>query len=193
MIHATTNIFPNEQQQEDFLNYIDAITLDEDNRKANLEQAKMLSKGYSPSDRRSKVMWIDNKQIRYDVCDYIMKQNVMSLGLDLYPFQCEIQYAEYNADEEGHFDWHSDQDPFLTLKQQGEKPTRKYSATMHLNDYGEDYEGGKFEIFEKEIPDTYYKRGSFILFPSPMLHRVPPVTKGIRRSLVFFLFGPRFK
>ena len=192
MIHATTNIFGNEQQNEDFLNYIDAITLDVENRKNKLEQAKILSKGYSPSDRRSKIMWIEDKQIRYDVCDYIMKQNVMSLALDLYPFQCEIQYAEYSADEEGHFDWHTDQDPFLTLDQQT-KPCRKYSATMHLNDYGKDYEGGKFEVFDKKIPDEYYKRGSLILFPSPLLHRVPPVTKGVRRSLVFFLFGPRFR
>lgn len=194
MIVTTNNIFPNQEHLEKFLNHIDSITLDEKNREQYLEQAKVKEDAqYSSKDRRSQIMWLNDKQIRYDVCDWVMQQNSISLGFDLYPFQCEIQYAEYAADEKGHFDWHADQNPFLTFKDQSNIGYRKYSATMHLNDYGVDYEGGKFQFREIKIDDRYYKRGSFILFPSPLEHRVPPVTKGVRRSLVFFFHGPRFR
>ena len=195
MITATDNIFPSKEYQKKFLDHIDNITLDEKNREAFLEQAKIThEQRYSEKDRRSKIMWINDKQVRYDVCDWVYQQNSLKMGLDLYPFQCEIQYAEYHADEEGHFEWHRDQNPFLTFgEQQDGTAYRKLSASMHLNDYGVDYEGGKFEFREIEIDDQYYKRGSFILFPSALEHRVPPVTKGVRRSLVFFFHGPRFR
>ena len=34
---------------------------------------------------------------------------------------------------------------------------------------------------------------SVLLFPSYLLHRVKPVTKGTRRSLVLWISGPKFK
>ena len=68
--------------------------------------------------------------------------------------------------------------------------------TVLLND---DYEGGEFQFAtynqEKCTIDTakFNKTGSIIVFPSDMEHRVAPVTKGIRYSLVIWFLGPPFR
>ena len=73
---------------------------------------------------------------------------------------------------------------------------RKLSMTVLLND---NYEEGEFQFatYSKEkckieTPE-FNKIGSIIVFPSDMEHRVAPVTKGIRYSLVVWFLGPPFK
>ena len=73
---------------------------------------------------------------------------------------------------------------------------RKLSMTVLLND---NYEGGEFQFAtynkEKCTIDTpeFNKIGSIVVFPSDVEHRVTPVTKGIRYSLVAWFLGPPFK
>ena len=62
--------------------------------------------------------------------------------------------------------------------------------TMLLND---DFEGGDFEINLSTPNKVNVKKGMAIFFPSFVLHRVTPVTKGIRKSLVIWVEGPRWK
>ena len=73
---------------------------------------------------------------------------------------------------------------------------RKLSMTVLLN---ANYEGGEFQFAtygngkcEINTPE-FNKIGSIIVFPSEMEHRVAPVTKGIRYSLVVWFLGPPFK
>ena len=73
---------------------------------------------------------------------------------------------------------------------------RKLSMTVLLND---NYEGGEFQFAtlkeeecEIQTPE-FNKKGSIIVFPSDMEHRVAPVTKGIRYSLVIWFLGPPFR
>jgi PKHD-type hydroxylase len=66
---------------------------------------------------------------------------------------------------------------------------------MFLNDPSE-YKGGKFQFnegTEKAALDVPQVKGRMILFPSFMIHRVTPVTKGIRKSLVAWVLGPKFR
>jgi len=73
---------------------------------------------------------------------------------------------------------------------------RKLSMTVLLND---NYEGGEFQFAEykqekcKIITPEFNKIGSIVVFPSDMEHRVAPVTKGIRHSLVTWFLGPPFR
>ena len=73
---------------------------------------------------------------------------------------------------------------------------RKLSMTVLLN---ENYEGGEFQFatYNKEECEIYTpefnKTGMIIVFPSDVEHRVAPVTKGIRYSLVIWFLGPPFK
>jgi PKHD-type hydroxylase len=66
----------------------------------------------------------------------------------------------------------------------------------------EDYEGGELEFdFRNMDPDkpTIRKcaeikpRGSIVVFPSHVWHRVKPVTKGTRYSLVIWNLGYPFR
>ena len=61
--------------------------------------------------------------------------------------------------------------------------------TIVLND---NYEGGEFEFF-LETHLIKEKTGTVIVFPSYMVHRVNPITKGTRYSLVAWFVGEPFQ
>mgnify|MGYP003351822367 FL=1 len=68
-----------------------------------------------------------------------------------------------------------------------------FRSVLLLND---GFEGGLFQINKglESKPETIEMiKGRLLLFPSFIIHRVTPVTKGIRKSLVTWVEGPRFK
>tara|TARA_R110002020_G_scaffold336456_1_gene551849 strand:- start:57 stop:689 length:633 start_codon:yes stop_codon:yes gene_type:complete len=72
---------------------------------------------------------------------------------------------------------------------------RKLSMTVLLN---KSFEGGNFEFTSYgkencEITPVEMNQGDVVVFPSWMEHRVAPITKGIRYSLVTWFVGPPFK
>lgn len=105
-----------------------------------------------------------------------------------------FQYTEYHSSELGKYDFHMDvvlgkgstADQFLT---------RKLSLIMMLNDPMNDFEGGDFLIADSgdEPTKVEFKKGRIILFPSFIIHKVTPVTKGIRKTLVTWVLGPKFR
>jgi PKHD-type hydroxylase len=105
-----------------------------------------------------------------------------------------IQYTEYYASENGHYDWHQDIGP-------GELPSRrKVSITIQLSE-SDEYEGGELLICKGSNGngqlDANSKcqrgKGVSVLFPSYMMHRVTPVTKGTRKSLVLWVGGSHYR
>jgi PKHD-type hydroxylase len=101
-----------------------------------------------------------------------------------------IQYGEYHAEEGGKYDFHMD----TFLNQNGD--TRKLSLSMLLNEPGVDFEGGEFQINvsrEENAKTVETKKGRILFFPSFLIHRVAPVTKGVRKSLVIWVTGPKFR
>jgi PKHD-type hydroxylase len=93
-----------------------------------------------------------------------------------------MQFAAYGVDQ--HYDWHVD------LWANKPKNARKLSVSVQLN-ASEEYEGGSFEVDQSGAPNAIGPRakGAMILFPSYVLHRVQPVTSGIRHSLVTWFVG----
>jgi PKHD-type hydroxylase len=71
-----------------------------------------------------------------------------------------------------------------------EPTVRKLSMTVLLNDPKE-FEGGNLEIAGKDLLPM--KQGHAAIFASFLQHRVTPVTKGVRRSLVMWFGGEPFK
>ena len=64
---------------------------------------------------------------------------------------------------------------------------------LQLTDPAE-YEGGDLEIMSGAETDVVLKqRGLITVFPSYILHRVSPVTKGTRKTIVVWACGPAFK
>jgi PKHD-type hydroxylase len=95
----------------------------------------------------------------------------------------QIQIGKY--EQHGKYDWHMDND----FKGNFNNSVRKLSISILLND---DFEGGKFE-FKKQDLDVNLKKGSILVFPSYLEHRVAPVISGVRYSAVAWVSGPPFK
>ena len=116
--------------------------------------------------------------------------NSMFYNFDINGYD-HFQYAEYDAKESGQYNWHTD----IAYGEHSKDvySTRKLSMSMLLNTPGVDFEGGDFQTFFAKETDVSLKRGQILIFPSFVVHRVKPVTKGIRKSLVIWVTGPGFK
>ena len=104
-----------------------------------------------------------------------------------------LQFTKYGPGQ--FYNWHRD----TSIRQpDSEGKIRKISVTVNLND---DYEGGEFYIdaenhYGKTSPrlnENLKLPGSIAVFPADIWHKVDPVTKGIRYSLVVWLTGDPFK
>ena len=138
--------------------------------------------------RTSHISWIPFKKMieMYKNIEKIMKQtNGNHFGFDGMQITEQAQYTEYP--EGGFYDWHTDND----INCQHEPPVRKISMTCLLSPQNE-FEGGDLELV-KEGQAVKLKQGQAIFFASFIRHRVAPVTKGVRRSLVMWFGGPPFK
>tara|TARA_R100001510_G_C7626988_1_gene186657 strand:- start:297 stop:872 length:576 start_codon:yes stop_codon:yes gene_type:complete len=88
------------------------------------------------------------------------------------------QLLKYDAPSNG-YDWHTDIG-------YGDHSTRKISISIILND---GYEGGDMGFFSTGETLITPDRGMAVCFPSFMPHRVTPLTKGTRWSLVCWIAG----
>ena len=85
-----------------------------------------------------------------------------------------------------HLGWHVDDGAKLPSP-------RKLSATLQLSD-GNAYEGGDLELFgTHQVEKAPRQRGALVIFPSFVLHRVTPVTAGVRKALIIWSTGPYFR
>jgi PKHD-type hydroxylase len=118
---------------------------------------------------------------------FVKSSNRTNFGFDI-DWMNEIQFTEYHGDTNGKYDWHHDvfwdnPAPF----------DRKLSIVVQLSNPDE-YTGGQFEFFGCPNPGVdFMRRGSVLIFPSFFMHRVLPVTSGVRHSLVSWIEGPKFR
>jgi glycosyltransferase involved in cell wall biosynthesis len=139
--------------------------------------------GVINNSRRVKVYWIPKTDQIYSILlNTILEENELRYGFNLSGTSENIQYTVYTGEDKGHYDWHID-----AMK----SCTRKLSAVVQLSDPSE-YEGGELQIQNGGIHTVDKTKGTCVVFPSWMSHRVTPVTKGIRRTLVIWLEGPAF-
>ena len=135
----------------------------------------------------------DAKEIIFED-DYIKNKIKMVLelaNLSIYKYNIQeledVKLLKYNIG--GKYKWHTD----VGSK---ETSTRKLTAIVQLSDE-QDYEGGDLEFgITDELGENNYvatkKQGSIIVFPSFLSHRVIPITKGTRYSLLTWMNGDSF-
>ena len=148
------------------------------------------SKGgvYDTKTRTSHISWIPFKKMTemYKQLELVMKQVIGNhFGFDGMCINEQAQYTEYP--EGGFYDWHVDND----VNFNHEPPVRKISMTCLLSPESE-FEGGDLELM-KEGKVAKIKQGQAIFFSSFIRHRVTPVIRGNRKSLVMWFGGPPFK
>jgi PKHD-type hydroxylase len=146
----------------------------------------------NPNIRSTKISWLDfsneNKNIWDKLAKVIAEVNSRYFHFDLTGFYEPIQLGVYTAEDKGHYDWHID--AFTGNK----SAPRKLSMVLMLSDPS-DFKGG--ELLLKSDRDEPAKldmiKGRAWFFPSYMLHKVTPVTRGVRKTLVLWVGGPPFK
>lgn len=157
--------------------------------------------------RKSLVRWLPrndlNLQFLFDrLILRALKANDACFHLELaeYPYLrfAHAQLTEYieppsgNEAAAGHYDWHED-NCWIAPNPDRHRHDRKISCVLQLSE-PEQYEGGKLELEREPLQgDTFTQQGDLLFFPSHLRHRVTPVTKGTRHSLVLWFEGPRLK
>ena len=144
--------------------------------------------GLDTKKRVTTISWIPFKEMSEmynDINKFIQKANRIHFGFEDIEITEQAQFTEYP--EGGFYDWHMDSD----VNMMHEPPVRKISMTLLLSPENQ-FEGGDLEISSpgKAIK---LKQGHAVIFASFLNHRVVPVTRGIRQSLVMWFGGTPFK
>ena len=156
--------------------------------------------------RESEIFWIqqsiESEWIYNRMSWHINKANKEQYRFDIHSLE-QIQYSRYKAPDvlgiedkigirshrdnnkqDPHYSWHADC---------GASSYRKLSCVVQLTDKI-DYEGGELETNDHKGSIIHGKeKGSIIIFPSFVIHRVHPVTSGIRESLALWVHGPTYR
>ena len=182
IIETTTPLFTPEQCQQ----------IIECGRRQTPQQAQVGTGkpggGTDTKKRITTISWIPFSEMKpmYDqVNSFIKKTNLNHFGFEDIGVTEQAQFTEYP--EGGFYDWHMDCD----INMQHEPPVRKISMTVLLSPENQ-FEGGYLELM---APGKYakLKQGHAICFASFINHRVQPVTKGVRQSLVMWFGGQPFR
>jgi PKHD-type hydroxylase len=111
-------------------------------------------------------------------------------NFDLYGYD-SIQHTAYSGERSSFYNWHVDAF-FGSIAEHH----RKLSIVVMLSEQDKDFFGGDFQITQgdQDDPQTIkFQPGMMIAFPSYTMHRVTPVVKGMRQTLVTWVTGPKFR
>ena len=170
------------------------------NKKLNKEEVKNLQK-----KRKSDLVWLNDTWIYKELHPFVHEAN-RSAGWNFdWDWTESMQFTKYKLNQ--YYDWHCDSwdKPYDKPNDPSHGRIRKLSVTCQLTD-GSEYTGGELE-FDFRNYDPHKRdesqhlrkakeilpKGSIIVFPSFVWHRVKPVTSGTRYSLVCWNLGRPFK
>jgi PKHD-type hydroxylase len=149
--------------------------------------------GHIPHIRRSLVSWLNptDRSIEFfyqRILQAFTDVNRQNFRYSLTGLE-NTQFTKYVEENQSFYNWHKDEEP--TGFKHG--PTRKLSGVLFLSD-PKDYEGGELQICNgpEDIITIEPKKGRMVFFPSFTIHKVNPVTKGVRYTAVNWARGPAF-
>jgi PKHD-type hydroxylase len=156
--------------------------------------------------RNSNIVWLNDKWIYKEIHPYVHEANKLAGWNFDWDFSESCQFTKYKLNQ--YYDWHCDSwdkpyDKPDDLNSHGK--IRKLSMTCQLTD-GSEYQGGELQFdcrnYDPHMRDEdkhlltvkeILPKGSIVVFPSFVWHRVQPVTRGTRYSLVVWHLGYPFK
>ena len=167
-------------------------------KKLNQSQIKDLKK-----KRDSNIVWVNDRWIYNEIHPFVNQAN-RSAGWNYeWGWSESCQFTKYNKGQ--YYDWHYDAmaEPYNHPNRPTDGKIRKLSVTLSLSEEGKDYTGGELEFdFRNLDPDKkpnirkckeILPKGSLVVFPGFVWHRVCPVKKGSRHSLVIWNLGWPYK
>ena len=172
------------------------------NKKLNKEDIKNLQR-----KRKSDLVWLDDTWIYKEIHPYVHEANKKAGWNFDWNWSEPCQFTKYKLNQ--YYDWHCDSwdKPYKRKNKNAfdNGKIRKLSVTCQLTD-GSEYTGGELEFdfrnYDPHIRDEHLHlrkakeilpKGSIIVFPSFVWHRVKPVTSGTRYSLVVWHLGRPFR
>lgn len=177
---------------------------------SKMEDSKLTGDILNKEIRNSENTWIPSHHwIGGFIWHYVQRANRENFLYDLHCIDNEsLQYTKY---KEGQFyGWHNDSGLAGSYKpvsvgnrteglaqdffNQNIELVRKLSFSLQLSD-PDSYEGGNVQFLD-EKGKCYFaprRKGTIVLFDSRTQHRVLKVKKGVRKSLVGWVVGPRWK
>jgi|TARA_R110000851_G_scaffold178759_3_gene325718 PKHD-type hydroxylase len=177
-------------QQKDAM----ALTSSYGNKKLTKQDVLNLKKR-----RNSDLVWLNDTWIYKEIHPFVVEANQKAGWNFQWDSSQSCQFTKYKLNQ--YYDWHCD----IENKIDNNGKVRKLSMTCQLTD-GSEYQGGELEFdFRNYDPPQrdeskhlvkckeILPKGSIIIFPSFVWHRVKPVTKGVRYSLVVWNQGLSFK
>ena len=182
VVETTTPLFTPDQCQQ-----IIECGLRQKPQKAQVGMGKP-GGGKDTKKRVTNIGWIQFEEMQpmYNrVNEFIQKANRNHFGFGDIQITEQAQFTEYP--EGGFYDWHTDTD----VNMSHEPPVRKISMTCLLSPENQ-FEGGDLELMASG-KRAKLKQGHAIIFASFLTHRVAPVTRGVRQSLVMWFGGESFK
>lgn len=181
-----------------------------ENFDGQMADSKLMGDALNKDRRNSQNAWVPTHHwVGGFVWHYIERANRENFLYDLRCIDGEsMQYTRYG---EGQFyGWHNDSGLSNQYKpvsvgnrvdglaqdfvNENVELVRKLSFVVQLSD-PDDYEGGNLQLLD-EHGGSYIaprQRGTVILFDSRTMHRVQKVKSGIRKSIVGWTVGPRWK
>jgi len=155
--------------------------------------------------RNSDLVWLNDTWIYREIHPYLIEANKNAGWNFEWDWSESCQFTKYKLNQ--YYDWHCDSwdKPYDKPNTPQHGKIRKLSMTCQLTD-GSEYKGGELEFdfrnYDPHMRDEskhlkqakeILPKGSIIVFPSFVWHRVKPVTKGVRYSLVVWNLGYPFK
>jgi PKHD-type hydroxylase len=176
-----------------------ARTGDSGNEKLNKKQTLDLKR-----KRDSSIVWMNDRWIYNEIQPWIHQANASAEWNFNWDHSESCQFTKYKKGQ--YYDWHSDSWDKPYIREDRRDPShnkiRKLSVTVRLSD-PKDYKGGELEFdFRNMDPNKksnihkckeILPKGSLVIFPSFVWHRVCPVKSGERNSLVIWNLGYPFK
>ena len=168
-----------------------------DAKKLNQKQIKDLK-----TKRDSNIVWMSDRWIYKEIQPYVHQANANAGWNFQWDWSESCQFTKYKKGQ--YYDWHCDSWEHVYNKPNipSHGKIRKLSVTVTLSD-PKNYKGGELEFdFRNLDPDKkpnvhkckeILPKGSLVVFPSFVWHRVCPVKSGERNSLVIWNLGWPFK
>ena len=174
-----------------------AVTGGYGNRPLNQKQIKDMKK-----KRDSDIVWINERWVFKEIQPYVNMANANADWNFDWDWSESCQFTKYTKGQ--FYDWHCDgwNKPYDQPDEPVHGKIRKLSVTVSLSDPKE-YKGGELEFdFRDQDPNKkpsirkcteILPKGSLVVFPGFVWHRVCPVKKGTRHSLVIWNLGKPFR
>ena len=151
--------------------------------------------------RNSNIAWINEKFVYDSIHPFVHEANKKAGWNFQWDYSEACQFTKYNKEQ--FYEWHPDQatKPYHKPDDKGfHGKIRKLSVTVSLS-HPDEYDGGNLEFDFRNNSEEENKivckeirpRGSIIVFPSFVFHRVTPITRGTRYSLVMWNLGKPYQ